>query len=100
MEEKSKAADAKAEKAEAEQSAKKAAAPPAKKPAPKPPGPPAPKPAPQKTEADMENEAVNKANAEIVARKNNHAKTMNQFDAMIANAGKEGASIEDASAAW
>ena len=45
-------------------------------------------------------EAVDKVNADIVARKNNHAKTMNQFDAMIANAGKEGATLEEASAAW
>ena len=37
---------------------------------------------------------MNKANADITARKNNHAKAMNQFDAIIASAGKEGASLD------
>ena len=43
---------------------------------------------------------MNKVNAEITDRKNNHAKTMNQLDAIIASAGKEGASLDSASAAW
>ena len=73
-------------KAEAEESVKKAAASkaaaaaPAKKPATAPPAPPA-KPAPPapkpKSEKEMENDALNKVNADITARKNNHAKAMN-----------------------
>ena len=48
----------------------------------------------------MEGEAIAKLNADITARKKNHADKMNQFDAIIMNAGKEGASLESASAAW
>ena len=43
---------------------------------------------------------MNKFNSDVAARKNNHAKKMNQFDAAIVAAGKEGASLEAATAAW
>ena len=93
MEEKSKAADKKIKQAEAEQAAKKAAAS-AKKPA------PAPKKVPPKSDEYKEAEAIAKMNADIHTRKSDHAKKMQQFDAIIADAGKEGASLESASAAW
>ena len=94
MEEKAKAAYEKAAKAEAEQAAKTAAA------AAKKPVAAAPKAPPKPTDADVMNEAAKKANQDIVNRKNNHAKAMAQFDTLIKNAGKEGASLADATAAW